>query len=130
MRGSSRRKLFDDYCMSIEIEVKHPVPHVYSQNGLTEAAIKRLRLVARSLVMRSNLPLSVWGYAILHAALLIRLRPTTNQPYSAYQMVTGYEPDISFLRILGCAVYVPITPPLRKKMGLQRSLDIYVGRWI
>ena len=42
-------------------------------------------------------------------------------------MVTRYEPDISFLRIFGCAVYVPITPPLRKKMGPQRRLDIYVG---
>lgn len=106
--------------MSVEIEVEHPVSHVHSQNGLVEAAIKRLQIVARSLVMATNLPVSVWGYAILHAAMLIRLRPKDSQPFSAYQLVTGYEPDISHLRTFGCAVYVPITPPLHTKMGPQR----------
>ena len=77
--------------------------------------------------MRTNLPIASWGYAILHAALLIRFRPTAKQPFSAYQLVTGYEPDISHLRIFGCSVYVPITPPLCSKMGPQRRLGIYVG---
>ena len=49
--------------------------------------------------------------------MLIRLRPTDSQPFSAYQLVTGYEPDISHLRTFGCVVYVPITPPLRTEMG-------------
>ena len=68
--------------------------------------------------MRTNLPLSTWGYAIFHAALLIRFRPTTNQPFYAYQLVTGYEQDVSFfLRIFNCAVYVPIAPPQRTTIG-------------
>ena len=113
--------------MSQGIDVEHPVLHVHTQNGLAEATIKRLQMVARVLVMRSNLPESAWGYTILHAALLIRFRPTRLQPFSAYQLVTGYEPDISHLRIFGCAVYVPIEPPQRRKMGPQRRLGIYVG---
>ncbi|PRQ36553.1 putative RNA-directed DNA polymerase [Rosa chinensis] len=125
--GEFTSKAFDDYCMSIGIDVEHPVPHVHTQNGLAEATIKRLQMVARALVMRTNLPISAWGYAILHAALLIRFRPTASQPFSAYQLVTGYEPDISHLRIFGCAVYVPIAPPQRTKMGPQRRLSIYVG---
>ena len=80
--------------MSIGIDVEHLVPHVHSQNGLAEATIKRLQLVARALVMRTNLPVSAWGYAILHAAVLIRFRLTANQPFSAHQLVTRYEPDI------------------------------------
>ena len=39
--------------------------------------------------------LSTWGYAISHAALLLRFKPTTTQPFYAYQMVTGYEQDVS-----------------------------------
>ena len=27
-------KAFDDYCMSIGIEVEHPIAHVHTQNGL------------------------------------------------------------------------------------------------
>ena len=125
--GEFTSKAFDDYCMSIGIDVEHHVPHVHTQNGLAEATIKRLQMVARALVMRTNMPISAWGYAILHAALLIRFRPTASQPFSAYQLVTGYEPDISHLRIFGCAVYVPIAPPQRTKMGPQRRLCIYVG---
>ena len=42
-------------------------------------------------------------------------------------MAFGQEPNISHLRIFGCAIYVPIAPPQRTKMGPQRRLRIYVG---
>ena len=32
-------KTFDDYCMSIGIDVGHPVLHVHTHNGLTKAVI-------------------------------------------------------------------------------------------
>ena len=117
--GEFTSKTFDDYCMSIGIDVEHLVPHVHTQNGLAEAAIKRIQMVTRTLVMRTNLPLSAWGHAVLHVVLLIRLRPTATQPFSAQQLVIGYEPSISHLRIFGCAVYVPITPPQRITMDPQ-----------
>ena len=44
-----------------------------------------------------------------------------------FQLVTGCEPDVSHIRIFGCAVYVPIAPPQRTKMGPQRKKGIYVG---
>ncbi|KAK9924069.1 hypothetical protein M0R45_032457 [Rubus argutus] len=68
--GEFTSKSFDDYCMSLGIDVEHPVPHVHTQNGLAEAFIKRLQMIARTLVMRTKLPISAWGYAILHAAML------------------------------------------------------------
>ncbi|GJT93225.1 disease resistance CC-NBS-LRR class family protein [Tanacetum coccineum] len=63
-----------------------------------------------------------WGHAILHAATLIRIRPTSYHTYSPLQLVFGQEPNISHLRIFGCAVYVPIAPPQRTKMGPQKRL--------
>ena len=56
--------------------------HVHTQNGLAESLIKRLQLIARPLLMRSSLPSSAWGHAILHVAALIRLRPTAGHKYS------------------------------------------------
>ena len=38
----------------------------------------------------------------------------------------GKQPNISHLRIFGCAVYVPITPTQCTKIGHQRRLGIYV----
>ncbi|KAM1358219.1 hypothetical protein FF2_044719 [Malus domestica] len=125
--GEFTSKTFDDYCMSIGVEVEHHVPHVHTQNGLAEAFIKRLQMIARSLVIRTKLPIAAWGHAILHAAKLVRLRPVATQPFSALQLVTGCEPDISHLRVFGYAVYVPISPPLHTNMGPQRRMGIYVG---
>ena len=47
--------------MSIGIEVEHPVAHVHTQNGLTKSLIKRLKLIARPLLMKANLPMTTWG---------------------------------------------------------------------
>ena len=125
--GEFTSQSFNDYCMSVGIVVEHPVAHVHTQNGLAESLIKRLQLIARPLIMRTKLPVSIWGHAILHAVSLIRIRPSAYHTYSPLQLAFGQEPNISHLRIFGCAVYVPIAPPQRTKMGPQRRLGIYVG---
>ncbi|KAG7543548.1 Ribonuclease H-like superfamily [Arabidopsis thaliana x Arabidopsis arenosa] len=118
---------FNDYCMAMGVTVEHPVAHVHTQNGLAESFIKRIQWIARPLLMRSKLPVSAWGHAVLHAAELIRIRPSSEHRYSPSQLLTGHEPDISHLKTFGCSVYVPIAPPHRTKMGPQRRMGIYVG---
>ncbi|KAM3000764.1 hypothetical protein FF2_037133 [Malus domestica] len=61
--GEFTSQTFDDYCMSVGINVEHLGPHVHTQNGLTEAFIKHLQLIAQTLVMKTKLPVSIWGYA-------------------------------------------------------------------
>ena len=51
-------KAFNDYCMALGIEVQHSVPYVHTQNGLAESLIKRIKLIARSLLQNCNLPTS------------------------------------------------------------------------
>ncbi|KAL0549471.1 hypothetical protein IC582_013954 [Cucumis melo] len=125
--GEFTSQAFNNYCMSIGINIEYPVAHVHTQNGLAESFIKCLQLIDRPLFMRATLPLSIWGNAILHAASLIRIRPTSYHKYSPIQLAYGQEPNISHLQIFCCAVYVPIFPPQRTKMGPQRRLGIYVG---
>ena len=83
--------------MSIGIDVQHLVAHVHSQNGLAESFIKLLQLIAIPLLLKSKLPLSAWGHAIIHAANLIHLRPTANHDLSPLQLAKGYQPNISHL---------------------------------
>ena len=125
--GEFTSQAFNDYCMSTGITVEHSVAHVHTQNGLAESLIKRLQLIARPLLMKAKLPTSLWGHAILHAASLIRIRPSSYHEYSPLQLAFGHEPNISHIKVFGCAVYVPIAPPKRTKMGPQRRLGIYVG---
>ena len=63
----------------------------------------------------------------MHAASLIRIRPTSCHEYFSSQLVLGEQPNIYHLRIFGCAVYIPIVPTQCTKMGPQRRLEIYVG---
>ena len=107
--------------------MEHSVAHVHTQDGLAESFIKQIQLIARPLLMRSKLLASAWGHTVLHAAELIRIRPSTEHIYSPLQLLTGHEPDISHLKTFGCAVYVSIAPPQRTKMGPQRRMGIYVG---
>ena len=104
--------------MSIGIDVQHHVAHVHFQNGLTEFFIKCLQLIAIPLLLKTKLPLSAWGHAIIHAAHVIRLRPTTNHDSSPLQLAKGYQPTISHLQFFGCAVYVPVGP--------QRRLGVFM----
>ena len=105
--------------MSIGINIEHLVAHTHAQNGLAESFIKRLQLIARSLLMKTKLPTFAWGHVIMHAATLVHIRPITYHEYSTSQLVLGKQPNISHLRIFGCAVYVPITPTQCTKMGPQ-----------
>ena len=86
-----------------------------------------MQWIARPLLLRIKLPLSAWGHALLHAGNLIRLRPIGDHDFSPLQIVSGSQPNISHLRVFGCAVYVPIPPKQRSKMGPQCRLGIYVG---
>ena len=118
---------FNDYCMALGIHVQHSVPYVHTLNGLAESLIKRIKLIARPLLMNCSLPTSCWGHAVLHAADLIQLRPTAYHESSPMQLVRGDLPSISHLRKFGCVVYKPISPPRRTAMGPHRKLGIYVG---
>ena len=69
---------FLDYCMSVSIDVEHPIAHTNTQNGLVESLIKRLQLIAKPLFLRTKLSLSTWGHAILHVVTLIQICSTTS----------------------------------------------------
>ena len=68
--------------------------HVHTQNRLVESLLERLKLVARPLLMRANLLMAIWKYAILHVALLIRIKPISYHKYSIIQLVFGQWPNI------------------------------------
>jgi hypothetical protein len=76
----------------------------------------RIKLIARALLHNCNLPISHWGHAVLHAADLIQLRPTSCHSTSPLYLVRGNTPSISHLWKFGCMVYAPISPPKRTSM--------------
>ena len=78
--GEFTSKSLDAYCASLGIEVEHPVPHVHTQNGLAESMIKRVQIIARTLLLRTKLGFSTLGYVVLHVVVLIRIRRIIHRP--------------------------------------------------
>ena len=54
--GEFTSQTFIDYCISVGINIERHVAHTHTQNGLAESLIKRLQLIARSLLMKTKLP--------------------------------------------------------------------------
>ena len=90
-------RAFNDYCTALGIQVQHSVPYVHTQNGLAESLIKRVKLIARPLLMNCKFPTSCWGHAVLHTADLIQLRLITYHTNPPLQLVRGNLPSISHL---------------------------------
>ena len=88
--------------------------------------LKHIQIIAQTLLVKIKLGFSASDHVVLHATVLIRIHLTALHTQFALQLVIDYEPNISYLRTFGCAVQVPISPPQRTKMGLQRRLGIYV----
>lgn len=61
-------KSFNDCCMSSRVDVEHSIAHTHTQNGLAEFFTKRLQLIAKQLILRSDCLFLVWGmqYYMLH----------------------------------------------------------------
>ena len=125
--GEFRSKNFEDFCTATGIHLTYSVPYEHNQNGLAEAYIKKLQMVARPLLLHWKLPATLWGHAILHAAALLRLRPTLLNPITSQQLLIGHTPDVSHLRIFGCRVWVPRPEPLRRTISALREEGVYMG---
>jgi hypothetical protein len=118
---------FNHYCMTQGIEVQYSMPYVYTQNGLVESLIKRIKLIAKPLLHNYILPITFWRHAVLYVTDLIQLRPTVYHSVFPLYLVHGNAPSISHLRKFGCAVYAPISPPQCTTMGPHSKMGIYVG---
>ena len=125
--GEFKSQHFEDYCMATRIELTYSVPYEHSQNGLAEAFIKKIQLISRPLLIQANLPSYFWGHAVLHAATLLRYRPTLLNDFSPLELLSGQKPDISHFRVFGCQVWVPTVEPKRITINHHRVEGIYVG---
>ena len=92
-----RSHAFEDYCTATGIELTYTVPYEHSQNGLAEVFVKKIQLITCLLLLHANLPASMWGHAILHAATLLRLRPTLLNTQTSLELVSGRVPNIHHL---------------------------------
>ena len=67
----SRPYVFEDYCMAMGITLIYSVPYEHAHNGLAEAFIKKILLIARPLLLHAHLPSNLWGHVCLTCSNIV-----------------------------------------------------------
>ena len=96
---------FDDHLKSRGIVPQLTSSGTPQRNGMSEHRNRTLLDMVRSMVSKSDLPLSFWGYALETAASTLNRVPSKSVDKTPHEMWTGKSPSLSFLKIWGCEAF-------------------------
>src|SRR3954468_20991041 len=97
---------FDDHLKSCGIVPQLTPPGTPQRNGVSERRNRNLLGMVRSMMSRTDLPLSFWGYCLETAAFTLNRVPSKSVEKTPHEMWTGKRPSLSFLKIWGCEAFV------------------------
>jgi hypothetical protein len=125
--GSSNKvvKLFEDAGYSVE----PTAPASSSQNGPGERPHQTIANGMRALLDGAGLKPMFWPYAFQHYLWLYNMTPHGDAKASPFEICTGNKPDLRYLRVFGCQVYVIPPRPRRPSTTLEHapSTGIFLG---
>ena len=97
-------------------------------NGIAERMNRTLQDKARTIMLESKLPGSLWGEILLTSCVLRNLTPTSSLSITPLQMWTGEKPSVEHLRVVGCKVYCQLgKEEQRGKFGPRAWIGPLVG---
>ena len=122
--GKFKRHLRDNL-----IQCQNTTAGKHEQNGVAERHNRTLTEKARSMLAHSGLSNAYWAEAIGTASYLHNLLPnsTLGGNTSPHETWTGKRPDVSHLRVFGCAAYAHIPAEHRRKLDSKATKMIMVG---
>src|SRR4051812_29209842 len=97
---------FDDHLKSCGIVPQLTPPGTPQRNGVSERRNRTLLDMVRSMMSRTDLPLSFWGYCLETTVFTLKRVPSKSVEKTPHEMWTGKKPSLSFLKIWGCEAFV------------------------
>ncbi|KAJ9541893.1 hypothetical protein OSB04_028399 [Centaurea solstitialis] len=116
---------FDNHLMECGIVSQLTPPYTPQMNGVSERRNRTLLDMVRTMMCHSTLPISFWGHALETAAHILNRAPTKSVEKTPYELWKGKKPNISFLKIWGCEVYVKRTTS--EKLKPKSDKCFFVG---
>ncbi|KAM1755844.1 hypothetical protein ACFX12_008126 [Malus domestica] len=126
--GEYVSKAFQSFLLDKGITHQLSCPHTPEQNGLAERKHRHVIETTVTLLQTARLPASFWSYACQTAVYLINRMPSSvlgNK--SPFELLFGHLPDISHLRIFGCACYPLLKPYNDSKLQVKTTKCIFLG---
>ena len=103
-------------------------PYTPQQNGLVERKHRHLIETTITLLSQASMSTSFWSYALLTATFLINLLPTFVLNFvSPWSKLYSASPDISQLKVFGCACYPHLRPYSSHKLDHRTKECIFIG---
>ncbi|KAL2239868.1 UNVERIFIED_CONTAM: Retrovirus-related Pol polyprotein from transposon RE1 [Sesamum indicum] len=132
LRTDNGSEFINANCQTLchKLGIIHQTSCVYTpqQNGRVERKHRHLLNVARALLFQASLPLKFWGDCILAATYIINRTPTKLLHWNTpFQMLFGYAPNYSHIKIFGCLCFATNLSPHKTKFDKRAHKCVFLG---
>ncbi|KAJ9560701.1 hypothetical protein OSB04_005861 [Centaurea solstitialis] len=110
------------------IKIRFSCPYTSPQNGKAECTIRTINNTLRTSLIQASLPPKFWVEALLSSVHTFNLLPSTTIQYKTpFEVLFGFFPTYSHLRVFGCLCYPNTSPTAPHKLAPRSSACVYLG---
>jgi transposase InsO family protein len=118
---------FKKWCADKRIRLSYIMPYSLEQNGIAERTNRVFNERVTAMMTSSKLPIKFWPVTVRTASHIINRSPNLQSGKSPIELFTSKKPNISNLKVFGCAVYVHVRKEEREKFDNKAVKAIFVG---
>ncbi|KAJ9546206.1 hypothetical protein OSB04_025913 [Centaurea solstitialis] len=117
-----------DFFKTHGIKIRFSCPYTSPQNGKAERTIRTINNTVRTSLIQASLPPKFWVEALLSSVHTFNLLPSTTIQYKTpFEVLFGFFPTYSYLRVFGCLCYPNTSPTSAHKLAPRSSACVYLG---
>ncbi|KAJ9557254.1 hypothetical protein OSB04_011868 [Centaurea solstitialis] len=118
---------FLDFFETHGIKIRFSSPYTSPQNGKAERTIRTINNTLRTSLIQASLPPTFWVEALLSSVHTFNLLPSTTIQYKTpFEVLFGFFPTYSHLRVFGCLCYPNTSPTSAHKLAPRSSACVYL----
>jgi hypothetical protein len=126
--GEYTSKEFVNYCKYVGIKRDFTTPYNPQQNGVAERKNRTIMEAVKTMIHDQDLPMCLWEEAAKTTIYVHnRLSHSALGFKTPEEMFSGKKPEVIYLKIFGCPVFVHIPKEKRNKLDPSGNKEIFVG---